>query len=253
MTMLKHIRRLACLAAVAIAVLALAAPAQAQMTLTITDVNTGATTSPAPLSDTGTGFVGSSSIPTTLGNYTILPILASANYDGNTDHNINTGDANVLDTVLRVTQTGTMNGTSDSLIIQVTTFGSASWSIPAGSPLLLSSTLAVSQLDGSNGTSTGSFATFSSSLISGPTYVVTAPNAYSDVTTTNSGLVTNSSRAFYLNNTLTLNTTGLNQVVNLSASTDVINPVPEPSTGIMALSGGLLMLAFGSRQRRGVK
>ena len=251
MTMLKHIRRLACLAAVAIAVLALAAPAQAQMTLTITDVNTGATT--GPLSDTGTGLVGSSSIPTTLGNYTILPILASANYDGNTDHNINTGDANVLDTVLRVTQTGTMNGTSDSLIIQVTTFGSASWSIPAGSPLLLSSTLAVSQLDGSNGTSTGSFATFSSSLISGPTYVVTAPNAYSDVTTTNSGLVTNSSRAFYLNNTLTLNTTGLNQVVNLSASTDVINPVPEPSTGIMALSGGLLMLAFGSRQRRGVK
>jgi len=250
MTRAKHVRRLGGVAAVGITALAWASPAQADMTLTLTDVNTGAT---AVVDDFGTGDAFYGPPPQTLGNYRINSISASANYDGNTDGNINTGDANILNTVLRVTQTGTTGGSSDSLIITVTTSGTSSWSIPSGGLLILSSTNAVSRIDGSNGTATGSFSTFASTLTSGITSTtVTAPNAYGAVTTTNSGLASNPTPPFYLSNILTINTTGLNEVVNLSASTDVV-AVPEPSTGIVALAGGLLMWAFGRRRRRGVE
>jgi len=248
MTMIQHIRRLACVAAVAIAGLTLASPAQAQMTLTITDVDTGAK---LVLNDSGTGYI--SSTPQTLGNYSILSISTSANYDGNSDHIINTGDANVLNTVLRVTQTGTTDApartNSDSLTVQVTTYGSASWSIPTGNPVLLSSTLAVSELDGSNGNSSGSFATFASTLTSGATTTtVDAPNAYGKVTTTNSGPAGNPTPPFYLNNLLAINTTAVPQVVNLSAVTDA-TALPEPSSFVMAGVVALGLMGYGLRRK----
>jgi hypothetical protein len=247
MTILKHIRRLACIATVGIIGLALSSPAQADMTLTVEDVNTGTTTT---IHDGGTGDVAvNAAFPKSLtfGNYTISQVSASANYDGNTDLNANTGDANVLNTVLRVTQSGSTGGSSDTLIVTVTTSGSASWSIPTGSPLLLTSTDSVSL------SSAGVTSQLSSSLVSGVnTTVVTAPPTAGNVTTTKSGLAVNNAPPFYLNNQLTINTSS-GQVVNLSDSTQAINPAPEPSTGILALSGGFLMLAFGWRQRRGVR
>jgi len=246
MTMLQHMRRLACVAAVGIAALAWASPARAQMTLTLTDVNTLATTS---FTDSGTGDIFSSPNPLVLGNYTITQIAASANYDGNTHLNANTGQGNIEDTVLRVTQTGSSGGTSDSLIAQVTTAGSASWSVPAGSPLLLTSILAATRVDGSNGLPSGSFLTFSSTLLSGlASTTVTAPNLYGIGQTINSGPATNPSPPFYLNNLFTLNTTGVGQVVNADLTTTVT--VPEPSSIAVAGIGALSLIGYGLRRRK---
>lgn len=247
MTLLERTRRLACVAAVAMAGLALASPARADMTLKITDVNTGSTIT---IHDLGTGDAVFSSLPGTFGNYRINSIDASANYDGNLLLNPNTGDANVLNTVLRITQTGAVGGATDTLKIEVNTDTTAGWTIPSGNPLTLSSTLAVSRLDGSNGTATGSFATFSSTLNSFPaSTTVTAPNAYSAVTTVGTGDAPNPGPPFSLDNTLTITTTGVGQVVNLSASSDATF-VPEPSTCFLALSGGLSLFAMERRRRR---
>jgi len=216
------------------------------MTLTLTDVNTLATTS---FTDSGTGDIFSSPNPLVLGNYTITQIAASANYDGNTHLNANTGQGNIEDTVLRVTQTGSSGGTRDSLIAQVTTAGSASWSVPAGSPLLLTSILAATRVDGSNGLPSGSFLTFSSTLLSGlASTTVTAPNLYGIGQTSNSGSATNPTPPFYLDNVFTINTTGVGQVVNADLTTTVT--VPEPSSIAVAGIGALSLIGYGLRRRK---
>lgn len=249
MTMLQHMRRLACVAAVGIAALAWASPARAQMTLTLTDVNTLATTS---FTDSGTGDIFSSPNPLVLGNYTITLISASANYDGNTAGNTNTGQGYIENVVLNVSQSGSTGGTNDSLIASVTTAGAASWSVPAGSPLLLTSGLAATRLDGFNGGPTGTFLTFSSTLNSGlASTTVNAPNQYSLVNgLPNSGSATNPTPPFYLNNTFTINTTGVGQIVNADATTTVTAIVPEPSSLAVAGIGALSLIGYGLRRRK---
>jgi hypothetical protein len=243
MTMLKFMRRLGCMTAIWIAALVLAWPAQADMILKITDANNPSDT--VSIDDSGTG--NAAHLFSSLGNYTINFITVIANYDGNTFGHANLGDA-YLQLAANVTQSGTKNGTSDSLIVSITTSGSSSWSTPSGSPVLLSSTLAVSGFVGS-----GSSASFASTLSSGATSTtVTAPTAFSAVTTTNSGNAPNPSPPFYLSDVLTINTNGKNHGVNLGAMTDAVSSVPEPSTGILTIAGALLMFALGWRFRHSI-
>jgi hypothetical protein len=247
MSMIRQVQRLALImAALGIVAFAWAAPARADMVLEIVDVDAATTTT---IHDLGTG---DASFTGALTNYTISGVSTSANYDGNTNGNINVGEANILNVLLNVRQ---ITGGTHTLQISVTTDAASSWTIPNGDPLQLKSTLAVSRLDGTNGSGTGSFAAFSSTLISGvDTTTAVAPTIFSTLASTE-GIKSapNSSPPFNLNNLLTVQTTGLNQLINLSATTSAINPVPEPSTFGLALSGGLIALAirWGQKRREG--
>lgn len=248
MTILKRVQRLEYVAAMGIATFMGSSPAHADMILTLRDASTGST---ATIDDSGTGdifYTSLTSHPATLGNFKISSITVSANYDGNIDGNTNFGDANV-DILANVTLSRNATVSSDSLIIQVTTSGSASWSNPASSSVFSASTLSVSRMDGSTGSPTGSFSTFASTVQSGTDHAtVQAPNAYGAVTTTNREMTPSPGTPFYLSNILTINLKGKNDTANLSASTDV-TAVPEPSTAFLVIAGGVLMIAAGRRPR----
>jgi len=256
MTMIKSIRRLAYLAAVGIAVLGLTSPARAQMSVIITDVSTGTSVT---LDDhtsltTGTGSVSyGSAAGITFGNYTIYDIGVTGNYDGNQDHIVNSGTAKEQSVTLNLTYNGggSLSGGADQLTVQVTTANFASWTIPTGDPLSLKAQIGMSEIDSTNGTSTGSFVTYAGSLTSGvSTTTATAPTAYSSPASTSLTVsAPNPTPPFYLSSLLTIQTLNVNDVVNGSAST-LVTGVPEPSTFGIALSGGLLMVAFGWRRNR---
>lgn len=148
----------------------------------------------------------------------------------------------------------------DTLTAVITTSSTTSpgglYNQPSGNPLSLSSSISTSSL--STGTVVGAAgsATFTSSLTSdgfsnpptpatsvvgaGTNVAVSGPTTFSTV---------QSNGLFNLSNTLTVFLAG-GETATVDGTTNV-TAVPEPSTYGLALSGGLLILAFGWARRRG--
>ena len=243
MTILGHIRRPACIAAVAIVNLALVASARASVMLTITDTNSALGVVGAPDSITVAGAPPADAflfLPT-FGNFSSLAVsgqtIPASAFNG----------AELSDVQLTGVDVGTPAGTTDTLTVTVT---GGDFTTPGGSPLTVESTLSSSNL------SVGASGSFTSSLLSGSftnpfTDLLTiAGNGQSSQAGMTSGgntaptIQANSTGTFQLTNTLT-GTFVQGQTGTFTATTQVLSP--EPSSLMLGLSGGLLLLA---RRRR---
>jgi len=276
MSMLNQIRQLACVAAIGIAVLGPASPAQAAVTVTIIDlqsVNGGTFTTVAtsgpltglPVTDnqatvnyTGTGALHA------LGNFTGVSISVTPQ--------LSTGQYVVFDSEITAHDTTTGIGKVDQLEVIVSISGvtsSPSFPYPTG-PVSLSSSLSSSSLSTfvaattSPAKAASGFTTFSSTInpqgpvgpaFSSPgTGTLTGFGAGVGHNITGSPLSTsttgNASSSYVLANVLNVFLTNSGSA-NVNGTTTVTALAPEPSTMVMALSGGILMVLGGwVRQRK---
>ena len=176
------------------------------------------------------------------GNYTSVSLALSANYDGSGFAAVSPPPpALSLNNAQRATD-GTTNGSTDVLSVQIT---ATPYSIPSGNPVLMTTAL--------TGTLLNSSATLASTLTDSASNTTNSPmlslaNTFAG-SVSNSVLATNNPGPFSLANTIVITTTTAD-TVNITGSVLVTAVVPEPSTMVMALTGGLIMTAAGVRRRK---
>ena|SRR5271157_891933 len=261
MTMLKHIRRLACVAAVGIAVLALAAPARAELDVTFFDTLTSATMTISDYAPADSGIPGTISFTAnpgditlngTFGNFTIQTFTIEANYNAGPPPGPSSGSSAIPapGTIPAYTTDATITATAstaDTLTVQVSV---GNWTIPPGNPVSFSNSQTASDM--SAGTTSVYGSTVGPDVNPTESTTLTGPVTPPATSGTGAGplLASNSTGAFSIGDNLALSYSAGGEVINVNATTTVVGVVPEPSTMNLALGGGLLMLAGGWVRRR---
>jgi len=247
MTVLKHIRRLACVAAVGIVGLALASPARAQLTVTLIDSVTSETIT---LTDTAQGTPGEVTFNGGFGtngaghDFNISTFTVTSNYNGSDPLFAPPGIAFAYATDATITSTATR---ADTLIVEV---GSTPFTAAASDSLVLNSS------ESSTAMSVGTSSQFSSSYTSSPvtetTTIVTLNGKISPPTIGSASSLTvsgsNPNGTFSIGNQLILSYKNGGETINVNGTTTV-NPVPEPSSMMIAGIGALGLIAYGLRRK----
>jgi hypothetical protein len=273
MSLIRFVRRLACVAAVGLVIFGLTSPARAQYTVTIADyesLNGGAfTIVGTPTTLTGLTDQSAVSFTGSVGNFSVSNISVSPTlYTSPPPTQYVVFDSNITTSDNKANSPG--NTYVDELLITVTIPGLSS-PYPTG-PVTLSSAISSSSLTSSGGStgytgttptptnSNSGYGTFESTIspTGGTSFSTNTVLAYGqgrslgatysapDGTVQTSG---NASSSYELTNNLAVFLTSGGSA-NIDGTTTLTAAVPEPSSTGLTLSGGLLMLAGAWARRR---